>query len=388
MFTRQIKSLASILVALNAVSSWSSIFGARVHAQIVSDQWMALRAVSLLGIVKSSLLGAVNHVGFLVASLKMIRVAARWIVARVKDGYSGINWNPEVVSSRDAMNSNTNRVSRDHAVSIGILSSLPNPATILSFFNPQKYPVHGLHCNRLIVQLCLLFFAAAAFGQIPFPGPGRASVGGSGDTYTGKSCVNNVSGSTNPVTCTWSSSPASGENVYCGVQNSGGGTGEAVTDSAANSYTFVGGGMHDVSGGGGPFVGIFYFANPGAITTTSFSTSGSTRISIACLAFTSADSTPADGSSTTNRTTGTSASTTVSPAASSGVLFAVIMTSNDDSGITLTAGSGFTKLLDTDIDFTGRVAVEYKMFVASGSNTCDFSWNNTDTGLVFCQAFN
>lgn len=211
--------------------------------------------------------------------------------------------------------------------------------------------------------------------------------GVSGIQYTGKTCKTVVSGSTDPATCTWSSAPSTGENIYCWTSDESGTQSWTLTDSGGNTYT-SNGAVVDLSSLGGPFGQLFYSANIGSSpsTTTSDSSGTPTRLLIQCWSVTGGNSSPVDGAIGVGRTaSGTTTSTTVSPTMAGTILFAVIWA--ETSGTTVSGGTGFTLVTNGTGGINGETGTEYKNSSSSGSNTCDGNWSASGRGAVVCAAY-
>jgi hypothetical protein len=199
---------------------------------------------------------------------------------------------------------------------------------------------------------------------------------------TSKTCAAFVSGGTgNTETCTWSTAPAAGESVVCGVYNANSST-LTMTDSASNTYTAYGTQFTTANPTG---YSLTFYTAPlaGSITTTTVNSTSGDYLGLQCNSATHmASSSPTDGQGSVNvgATTLVSLGSPITTTMNGDLLFCSLW---GQSGVTYSAGPGFA--LGSSTLFSS--ATEYQAQATAGAITPTMASNLNEAATFTCSAF-
>lgn len=236
---------------------------------------------------------------------------------------------------------------------------------------------------RLLLSFNLLLPTPLLQRAMFFGQNATTSGGGSAPVATTKTCSNDNAGATT-LTCTWSTDPAIGEAIVCGVNGFTSGLTYSITDSNSNTYTAQGSQFMSTVSSMSIYMQNFYFLNlPTSIHTTTFNLTGGvgTFIFVLCDSATGVlTSGAADGQSTGSISSGTNLTLgSITTTAKDWVFCST--TSSGGSGIS--AGAGFTAgAVQASNEFA-----EYLVQGASGLISPTATLSTSDQGAGVCSAF-
>ena len=119
--------------------------------EIVSKKGMTCLAMSLFGISYSSFLCAIRHVIFLISKSEMFRVKATCVIARVKNNMGALEIKSKPERCCKPMDPDGLPIESDHAISVGVLSVFPVPASSVRI---NRRIVNGYHENMIFQDGC------------------------------------------------------------------------------------------------------------------------------------------------------------------------------------------------------------------------------------------
>ena len=212
------------------------------------------------------------------------------------------------------------------------------------------------------VWLLLLFVPVThVLGQYVSYGFGNKGGGGSTITAKSETCVGQVVGAADSVTCTWSSSLPAGRTIACGVINfSGTSTAIILTDSSSDTGTVDGAATLFTATGANEYIGLSHIGKTtGTVTTATANLTASTGNfpTIICNDFSDTGTPSSEGTCTGNVISSPlECSSTLTPSATD-YEFAFVRAA---PGSTIAATSGFTLVTQS-----AAIVAEYDVSAAA-----------------------